>query len=256
MPEETLELETVAQDLSDIEAEEGVDAYGSEYESETEVETAAESTEIDYEAIASRAIEEALFQSLSVKYESETEEIYSSSEEVTLSQLEIFQADSELQQIQSAPALRAGNPVMSEGKAYKLNLDGREVYAWFSGSAELSVSDDGYLYNESSNNVVGVIADTLDGLSFNSFNDTVTVAPLLTGSGNNNAYRYGSRVYVTDYYASGNSLYNTVSYISSAKVIDKPDPGYGFSKVQMVGIGLLLTLVVLVLLRGLWRDKV
>lgn len=57
------ELLTVADNLSDIEAEEGVDAYGSEYETESEVETAAESTEIDYEAIASRAIEEALFQS-------------------------------------------------------------------------------------------------------------------------------------------------------------------------------------------------
>lgn len=236
---------TVADDLSDIEAEEGVDVYGSEYEPETEVQS------VDYQAIASKAIEEYLLQSLEDKYQTEEE----STEAQTLSVLDNWLLDSEVSEIQAAPQLRAGNPVMPEGKAYKLKLDNRTVYAWFSSSAELGTTDEGYLYNESSNNITGIIADSLDGVSLNSYNDTITVTPLLTGSGNNNAYRYGSRVYVTDYYVSGSTLVNSVNYISSAEVLEKPDAGYGFTRFQLAGLGLLLLLVILMLLRGLWRDR-
>lgn len=243
MPEEeTLAMETVAQDLAAIEAEPGINALG---------ESITEETTVDYFALASEAIDLAWLQELEARYATIEE-----TEEMTLSPQEVFELQPELVQIQAAPAaVASSNPVMAAAKAYRLNLDGREVYAWFPGGAVLGVSEDGYLYNETGSNITGVIADSLDGLAFNSYNDTVTVSPLLNSSGNNNAYRYGSRVYITDYYTSGNTLYNSTQYISSATVLDTPGAGYGFTRYQVLIFFLLGVLAVFSLLRLLWRDR-
>lgn len=242
--EESIQAETVAAELSEIEAEPGVNALG---------ESMTEESTVDYYALASQAIEMAWLEELEARY-STAEEV---TEEVTLSPQEIFDLQSQLVEINAAPlaAAASSNPTMPAVKAYKLNLDGREVYAWFPGGAVLGKSDDGYLYNESGSNVTGVIADSLDGLSFNSYNDTITVSPLLNASGNNNAYRYGSRVYLTHYYTSGNTLYNTTQYISSAEVVEIPGAGYGFSRYQVLIFFLLAIIAVFSLLRLLWRDR-
>lgn len=236
MPEEeTLELETVAENLDQIEAEPGVNAEGETY--------------IDYSAIASEAIERAEYERLQAIYgESETDP-YQETEESTLSVQEIFNLDSEMVSVNAAPEVKAVLPTMPESKAYKLILDGREVYAWFPSGSRLVVTSDGYIYNETGSTITGVISDTINGVSFNSFNDTVSITPMLSGSGNNNAYRYGSRVYITDYYVSGSSLFNSTSYVSNATCVREPGAGYGFSNYQYAMFGLLFVLVLLLIVR-------
>lgn len=196
-------LETVAADLNQIEAEPGVNAMGEEM---TE-------SSVDYYALAMEAIERAYMESLAEKLEEKTEE-------TTLSIEEDFLAQPELAEIRAATdPVRAASPTMPKSKAYLLELDGIQYYAWFPSGSTLGVSDEGYIYNEGSANISAVISTSLDGVSLGGYNDFVTVAPLLASSSNNNAYRYGSRVYITDYYVQGNSLYNNVTYVGSAKMI-------------------------------------
>lgn len=235
MPEETFEFETIADDMAAIEAEPGVNPYGEEPETQ-------QVDDIYYE-IASKAIEEYILSAAEASTESEKQ-----SEEATLSVLEDFEMPAALNEVKAVPMLTAVNSVMPEQKAYKLDLDGREVYAWFPAGAELGVTDDGYIYNETGSNIVGIIADSLDAVHINGVNDTVTVTPLLNGSGNNNAYRYGSRVYLTHYIVSGTTLQSTVNYVSSSSLVKRPGAGYGFSSFQltMFGIGLLLVLILIV----------
>lgn len=228
----------VPQDLAEIEAEPGVNALG---------ESVTEESYLDYEAIASEAIERAILEDLLERYET-------TAEESTLSQEDIFQLDSELTEIRAVKAPAANVPyVMPEAEAYKIILDGVEYFAWFPDGNELVVTDEGRLYNPSASNITGIISTTADGVSFNSYNDTVTVAPLLTASGNNNAYRYGSRIYITDYYVTGSQLYNTVSYVTNAEVVKKPGAGYGFSRYQIISLAILLVMLFLLMIR--WGRK-
>lgn len=225
--------ETLPDGLDGVEAEPGVDGYGES---------------IDYESIASEAIDQYILQSLEARYHTEEQR-----EENTLSIEEDWALDAPLVGIKAAAApdqvLAAVHPAMPEAKAYQLQLDNRTVYAWFPDGATLGVSDDGYIYNASGSNITGVIADNLDGIDINGFNDTVTITPLLNSSGNNNAYRYGSRVYITDYYTSGSTLQNTVSYVQSAQLVKAPGAGYGFSSFQLAVYGFGLLLVLLLVMR-------
>lgn len=236
MPEEeTLELETIADDLAEIEAEPGVNGYGESYQEETT---------IDYYAVASEAIDRAFLEELEARYRP--------TEEQTLSPEEDFLLDASLSEVRAAPAAEGVRAVqtMPKSQAYLLNLDGTEYYAWFPAGAKLQVTDEGDIYNESGANITGVISTSLTGVSLNGYNDFVTVAPLLATSSNNNAYRYGSRVYITDYYSSGNTLYNNVTYVTSAKKVEAPGAGYGFSSYQIMVFCALLFVVVLLILRG------
>lgn len=239
MPEEEMTLATVAENLSDIEAEPGVDAMG-------ESMTAQESD------IFVDSLQEILDrEGYDLQIVPRTEELQT--EEVSLSPAQEFALDAELVGVLAAedPDLaRAITPVMPVSKAYRLDLDGVEYYAWFPSGSELVVTDDGYIYNESSANITGVISTTSDGVSLGSYNDFVTVAPLLTTGSNSNAYRYGSRVYITDYYPSGNNLVNTVSYVTSAKAVDVPGAGYGLSKYQILTVAFFVIVVFLLLIRG------
>lgn len=238
------ELQTVAENLADIEAEPGVNAFGESIE---------ESSSIDYQAIASEAIEMAILQELEARYASNEDELIT--DEETLSIDEIFRQDAALQAVQGIEIRAANNPVMPEAKAYKIELDGVQYYCWFPAGAEVGITDDGYLYNETANNITGIIATDLSGVSLNSYNDSVTIAPLLNTSGNNNAFRYGSRVYISDYYSSGNTLNYTTTYVNDAKVIEKPSPGYGFSRFQIALLFVAGLIVLFSVLRFLWRDK-
>lgn len=243
-PEETLpaidEIATaeVPQDLSAIEAEPGVNALG---------ESATEATTLDYEAIASEAIERALLEDLLQRYET-------TAEESTLSPEDDFNLDAVLTEVKGVQLRATNTPyVMPEANAYKLSLDGTEYYAWFPSGAELVVTDEGRLYNSTASNITGVISRTVDGVSFNSYNDLVTVAPLLSSSGNNNAFRYGSRIYITDYYSSGSQLYNTVSYVTDAEVLKKPGAGYGWNRFEMISVAIYTIILFLLIIR--WGRK-
>lgn len=229
----------VPQNLQEIEAEPGVNAVGEEIQ-----------TQPDFYAIASQAIEEASIQAILDQYATSQAD----TEEQTLSPLEIFNQDSVLTEVRAAAAPAAATPyVMPEATAYKLQLDGVEYYAWFPDGAELVVTDEGRLYNQSTSNISGVISRSVDGVSFNSYNDFVTVAPLLASTSNNNAYRYGSRIYITDYSVSGSTLTNSVSYVTDAVVVKQPGAGYGFSRYQIISLAILLIMLFLLLIR--WGRK-
>ena len=230
-------LETVAENLEDIEAEPGVNAMG---ESMTE--------SVDYYALASEAIERAYYESLAATYQTQ--------EKTTLSAEEDFLQLAPLAQVNAAPVLNAanGSVTMPESKAYKLVLDGNEYYAWFPDGKELVVTDEGYFYNESSSSITALVSNSLDGVDINSYNDFVTVSPLLSSSSNNNSYRYGSRVYITHYYVTGNSLYSDVNYITDARCTKTPGAGYGFSKYQYVIFAGILIIVFMLLLSGRHRK--
>lgn len=244
MPEE---LETVAENLEEIEAEPGVNPYGESVVSET-------GESLDYAAIASEAIERAQYESLAAIYGEEETEAVLQTEEPTLSVEEDFLLQPEITSVLAAEPVRAAQIYdMPEAKAYKLNLDGTEYYAWFPSGAELVVTDEGYFYNGTASAITGVISTSLDGINLNGYNDFVTVAPLLSTSSNNNAYRYGSRVYITDYYVSGSNLLSTVSYVSSYSCVKEPGAGYGFSKYQLTIFGLLFLAILLLVIR--WGKK-
>lgn len=237
MPED-LELETVAEDLNQIEAEPGVNALGESFE---------ESQDYYIEALQQILDEEGYDLQIVERTEPETESPSSLSvEEDFLSQPEMVKVLA----VQDPEAVRAAAPVLPSSKAYRLRLDGVEYWAWFPAGSELVVTDEGYIYNESATNITGVISNSLDGVSLGGFNDFVTIAPLLTTGSNNNAFRYGSRVYITDYYSSGNALYNNVSYVSEAKALEKPGAGYGFTRYQLLTVAFLLILVLILLIRG------
>ena len=228
----------VQQNLEAIEAEPGVNALG---------ESIIETESLDYEAIASRAIEEAILENLLGRDETSTEES-------TLSPEDDFNLDSILTQVNAVKAPAANVPyTMPEAQAYKIKLDGTEYFAWFPSGAELVVTDEGRLYNATGSNLVGVISRSVDGVSFNSYNDTLTIAPLLTGSGNNNAFRYGSRIFITDYYVNNSTLYNSVSYVTDAVVTKKPGAGYGFDRFQIISLGIMIIILFLLLIR--WGRK-
>lgn len=245
MPEEeTLELETLAENLSDVEAEAGVNGYG---------EPITEEGSIDYYAEASQAIEMAILESLQEKYVLATPE---ETEEVTLSPGELLKEEPEIMQIEAAQQLRAaGSATMKKELAYKVLIGNSEYYVWFPAGAEVDTTDEGFLYNATGSNLVGVVGSDLDSISIDGYNDTITVAPLLNSSGNNNAYRYGSRVYITDYYVSNNTLQSNVTYYQGVKVLEEPSPGYGFSRFQIALLFVLGVLALITIIRGLWRDK-
>lgn len=231
-------METVAPDLSQIPAEPGIDGYG---ESMTEP-----ANDVFIQELQNILDQEGYDLQIVERTEPETEVS-------TLSLEEEFAAQPELAEVRAAsdPELsRAQSPLMPEEKAYKLSLDGVEYYAWFPAGAELVVTDEGYIYNEGASNITGAISNSLNGLSLGSYNDFVTIAPLLTTGSNSNAYRYGSRVYITDYYVNNGTLYNSVSYVTEAKALDTPGAGYGFSRYQLLTIGFLLILVFILLIRG------
>lgn len=238
--------ETVAADLADIEAEPGVNAMGEE--------VTESATEIDYYAIASEAVERAQLASLEAAYQTEMETELLETEESTLSLEENFNLDAALTSVKSvsltSTSTSSGAFVLTEQNAYQLQLDGDTYYVWFPSGARLEVSDDGYIYNATDANISGVLSSTLDGVDYNSYNDTLTIAPMFTSSGNNNAYRYGSRVYITDYYESSSSyLQSDVTYVSEAICLKEPGAGYGFSNFQLVTFGMMFTLLLVLLMR-------
>lgn len=240
LPEEQTEPETVARDPAEIEAEPGINALGES---------------IDYYAIASAAIDAYQYESLSAKMESEAMETLETEEETVPSVMDLWEADSELTEV-NAPAagfalLAASNSyTMPKAQSYNITLDGVDYYVFFPSGQKLEMTDEGYPYNPSASNIVGIISNSLDGVDLRSYNNTVTFTPAFTASGNNNAYRYGSRIYITRYYTSGNNLYNDVTYIANAHVNDEPGAGYGFSSFEIVVFAALIFIVAALVLRG------
>lgn len=214
------DLETVATDLSIIEGEPGVNAVG-EAVGETEEE----------------AVEEG----------------------ATLAAMPSFAAleDISVSDFSAAPLMLSVNNSdnLADNSYYVLRSGSTLYYCFFPQGTVLGVSDDGFVYNPTSANIVGVYSTSPDGIKLNSYNNTITLQPLFTSGGNNYAYQYGSRVYLTTYRPStGNSLSGTVSYVSNMQLESKPALGSGFSSYQIAVLGLLLLIAIVHIIRSVWRD--
>lgn len=138
------------------------------------------------------------------------------------------------------------------GRAYTLSIGGIDYQAYFPVDAALDVIDD-QLVNVGSANITGILsADGSEDLN-SWIRQYITLSPLYTSSGNTNAYRYGSRAYVTTYAAgTGNSLTSEQEYVRPV-VVDQPKLGVDFSLFQILVVGLLFVLVLFDSLGGIFR---
>lgn len=133
--------------------------------------------------------------------------------------------------------------------SYKVRFNGNDYTAVFPVSAadSLSVSD-GVLCNVGSSAVTGRLFT--DGFDTGSYGDRyVTLNSVLSTSGNNNAYRYGSWSYVTSYYPNtgtgSSSLSSTVTY-GNIYVVEEPGAFSSMTDFQVVMTGLILVLALCV----------
>lgn len=131
-----------------------------------------------------------------------------------------------------------------------LSVNNQEFTVLFPDAADLEVVN-GYIYNRSSSNITGIIID-------NNFSDssyirrTITVMSLPASNTQTTVYRYGSRIYFTDYSpGTANNLQTTVSYIHP-EVVSRPS-GWSLSKADMLICGLLLFSVLVSILGGIIR---
>lgn len=131
-----------------------------------------------------------------------------------------------------------------------ISVNNTEYTVLFPDAADLEVVN-GYLYNRSSSNITGIIID-------NNFSDssyirrTITVMSLPASNTQTTVYRYGSRIYFTDYSpGTNNNLQSTVSYIHP-EVVSRPS-GWSLSKADMLICGLLLFSVLVSILGGIIR---
>jgi len=134
--------------------------------------------------------------------------------------------------------------------SYKVRFDGNDYTAVFPVSVadSLSVSD-GVLCNVGASAVTGrLFADSFDTGSYG--DRFVTLNSVLSTSGNNNAYRYGSWSYVTRYYpysgSGSSSLNSSVSY-GNVYVVEEPPAFSSMTTFQLIFVGCLCVIIVILL---------
>lgn len=131
-----------------------------------------------------------------------------------------------------------------------ISVNNTEYTILFPDAADLEVVN-GYLYNRSSSNITGIIVDS--NFSNSSYiRRTITVMALPSSNTQTTVYRYGSRIYFTDYSpGTTNNLQTTVSYIHP-EVVSRPS-GWSLSKADMLICGLLLFSILVSILGGIIR---
>lgn len=153
----------------------------------------------------------------------------------------------------SVNAFSLGSDFPSSGNLWQLSLSGSTYYVYFPIDAHLLVVD-GHLVNIGSSSVTGLasVDGTFNIDTYNSY--YLTLQPISTTSGNNNAYRYGSRSSLVYYYpgTSSSTLSSKTQYVT-VEVLDQPKPGYQFSAESLVICGLLLFLCLVELVGGIIR---
>lgn len=131
----------------------------------------------------------------------------------------------------------------SQMLVYQLRISGTTYYAYFPVDSNLAVLN-GYLVNMGSANVSGVLSRT-GSLEVDSYNQyMLTIQPLLTTGSQSNAYRYGSRSYMTTYSPGTNNTLNSTNSYVSVQVLDIPSAGAGWDQWHLGMFVLLLALVI------------
>lgn len=141
-----------------------------------------------------------------------------------------------------AAAPRASYADLSNLQVYKLS-DGN--YAVFDNDVDLYLSN-GYLVNASGSTVVGYYVDDPESVNVRANQKTIHIfAPNST-----NILRYGSNMYITTYYQTGNTYTSSVQYVNlSAERASKAF--YNVSWWQLAVLGLLVFLVLGIVFRNL-----
>lgn len=126
---------------------------------------------------------------------------------------------------------------------YQVRISGNTYYAYFPVDSQLAVLD-GSLVNLGSSNVSGALSQT-GRLEIDSYHQMMlTVQPLLTTGSQSNAYRYGSRSYITTYTPGLNSTLSSTNSYVSVSVLDSPSPGSGWNQWELGVFVLLFALVI------------
>ena len=230
MNEETeVSLETVPEDLEDITIEyyEGVQIYynGSEVNSDNPLPVEIITTDVGSESL-------------------EQEESIRSYEEATVS------PEMELESIESYSSNLRSSPVRNFKNLWKLKINSSEYDVLFPSNAALEVVS-GKLYNMGNNNITGVIVDSnFSDSSY--FSKTITILPVASSNTQTTVYRYGSRIYITDYSTGqNNNLVTNVTYVQP-DVAYRPS-GWSLSKGEWVLCALLLFSILVSILVGIFR---
>lgn len=142
------------------------------------------------------------------------------------------------------------------GNVYRLSISGQEYLFFLPEDVETLVVIDGSIVNLGSSSITGLLVPVDEPVNFYSWQERyLTIQPLLTSSANNNAYRYGSRIYVTSYsIGTGTSLSSTTSYVVPS-VLAEPKPGHSFDSFQLFVCGALLVSLLFSLIGGIIRTR-
>lgn len=156
----------------------------------------------------------------------------------------------------SDPVSLSASYLPDSGNVYRLSISGQEYSFFVPEDVQSLMVLDGSIVNMGSSSVTGLLVSNDGSVNLNSWQERfLTVQPLLTSSGNNNAYRYGSRCYITTYsVGSGSSLTSTTSYVVPS-VTGQPKPGHNFDSFQLFVCGALLLSLLFSLIGGIIRTR-
>lgn len=156
----------------------------------------------------------------------------------------------------SDPVLLAASYLPDSGNVYHLFISGQEYSFFVPEDVETLMVLDGSIVNMGSSSITGLLVPNNGSVNVNSWQERfLTIQPLLTSSGNKNAFRYGSRCYMTIYSEdSGSSLTSTTTYVVPS-VTSEPKPGYNFDSFQLFVCGALLLSLLFSLIGGIIRTR-
>lgn len=156
----------------------------------------------------------------------------------------------------SDPVLLSASYLPDSGNVYHLSISGQEYSLFVPEDIETLMVLDGSIVNMGSSSVTGLLVANDGAVNVYSWQERfLTIQPLLTSSANNNAYRYGSRCYITTYsVGSGSSLTSTTTYVVPS-VTSEPKPGHNFDSFQLFVCGALLLSLLFSLIGGIIRTR-
>lgn len=137
---------------------------------------------------------------------------------------------------------------------YDVLINGSDYTVMFPDIEGLEVVD-GYLVNKSNSSITGIISygSSIDLTSYHE--QTLTINPFFTSSGNTNAYKYGSFSYVTTYVpnVNGSSLSSTNVYFP-VEVIKAPGLGSDWSLYDYGTFFAIFVIMLFAIIRGIFSK--
>lgn len=135
---------------------------------------------------------------------------------------------------------------------YKVDIDGTEYFAFFQKSDGLEVVD-GHLINTGTSTLQALLSSSASVNPDTWQQKYLSVVPLFGSSGNNTAYSYGSRSYITTYYVGQYDRLTTSTAYVQPEVIKEPKLAADWSPYMLVVAFCLFTMLLIDLLGGILR---